>query len=230
MYSPPILDFNNETNKGTLFDTRDGQAYHVVKIGEQIWLAENFRYEPSKEKGDKYVESCIPTPYTLNAPKDTGRYYDLNTANNIAPEGWRLPSKEDFDILVDFIEKDNMEGYNPVSNSVNQLMTYINNRPWGITTYLKSKDLWEPSGDLNANDKYGFTLKPTGYVESVTDISTLNELKALRGYGKEAILLTDTNRFRFHISYYSSVIDWIEEPKSNSYYKNFQYNVRLIKE
>ena len=43
MYSPPILDFNNETNKGTLFDTRDGQSYQVVKIGKQIWLAENFR-------------------------------------------------------------------------------------------------------------------------------------------------------------------------------------------
>lgn len=224
MYSPPILDFNNETNKGTLFDTRDGQSYQVVKIGKQIWLAENFRYEPSKDKGDPYEESCIPTPYTLNAPKDTGRYYDLNTANHIAPEGWRLPSKEDFDELVDFIEKDNTKGYTPLQEIV------MTNRPWGITTYLKSKSLWKPSGDLNANDKYGFTLKPTGYVESVTDISTLNELKALRGYGKEAILLTDTNRFRFHISYYSSVIDWIEEPKSNSYYKLFQYNVRLIKE
>ena len=224
MYSPPILDFNNETNKGTLFDTRDGQSYQVVKIGKQIWLAENFRYEPSKDKGDPYEESCIPTPYTLNAPKDTGRYYDLNTANHIAPEGWRLPSRRDFDILVDFIEKDIIEGYSQVQKII------MNNRPWGITTYLKSKDLWSPSGDLNANDKYGFTLKPTGYVESVTDISTLNELKALRGYGKEAILLTDTNLFRFHISYYSSVIDWIEEPKSNSYYKLFQYNIRLIKE
>ena len=31
----------------------------VVKIGKQIWLAENFRYLPSIEKGDKYENSWV---------------------------------------------------------------------------------------------------------------------------------------------------------------------------
>ncbi len=55
----PILDFNESLNKGILFDIRDGQSYQVVRINNQIWLAENFRYLPSKEKGDKYENSWV---------------------------------------------------------------------------------------------------------------------------------------------------------------------------
>jgi len=55
----PILDFNETLKKGMLFDTRDGQSYPVVKIGKQIWLAENFRYLPSLEKVDKYENSWV---------------------------------------------------------------------------------------------------------------------------------------------------------------------------
>jgi len=59
-YQSPLLDFSrSDPNNGTLFDTRDGQSYPVVKIGNQIWLAENFRYLPSLEKVDKYENSWV---------------------------------------------------------------------------------------------------------------------------------------------------------------------------
>jgi len=103
---PPILDFDESSNKGTLFDTRDGQSYPVVKIGNQIWIAENFRYLPSiKDNGDLYENSMIPDNEYLE--KGYGRLYDWNTAMNIAPEGWKLPSDKDFQELISFITKDN---------------------------------------------------------------------------------------------------------------------------
>jgi len=141
----PILDFSlSDPNKGTLFDTRDGQSYPVVKIGNQIWLAENFRYLPSKEKGDPYDTSCVYNNDNSYLDKGYGGLYDWNTANNIAPEGWRLPNNKDFEELVNFIKKDNNIFSSEVGN------------------YLKSIDCWYPCLGITNNDKYGFNAKPTG--------------------------------------------------------------------
>lgn len=147
---PPILDFNNETNTGTLFDTRDGQSYPVVKIGNQIWLAENFRYLPSKEKGDKYCKSMIPDNSYLDL--QYGRLYDWNTALYISPEGWKLPSIEDFQELRDFIKKDN--------NLVPKLHAYKSN----LSSLSISKYLISNKSGGTYNDKYGFNAKFAGYI------------------------------------------------------------------
>jgi len=144
---PPILDFNDQTNKGTLFDTRDGQSYPVIKIGNQIWLAENFRYLPSLEKGDKYDTSYVYKNDNNYLDKGYGRLYDYDTANNIAPEGWRLPSNKDFQELIDFIKKDNDFGYGKDR----------------VGSYLKSVNGWAPCDGIKPNnDKYGFSAKPAG--------------------------------------------------------------------
>jgi len=154
---PPILDFNNETNKGTLFDTRDGQSYPVVKIGKQIWLAENFRYLPSIEKGDPYENSMIPDNSYLDL--HYGRLYNWDTANNIAPDGWRLPSSEDFIELRNFIINDNnLSGDKDVGS------------------YLKSVNGWKPWKGIVNNDKYGFNAKPVGCYTEGTDIGISSNL------------------------------------------------------
>jgi uncharacterized protein (TIGR02145 family) len=167
---PPILDFNYETNKGTMFDTRDGQSYPVVKIGSQIWLAENFRYLPSKEKGDPYENSMIPDNSYLD--KGYGRLYDWNTALYISPDGWRLPSIEDFQELRDFIKKDN--------NLVPKLHAYQSNMSsLSISKYLISN---KSGGTYNGNDKYGFNAKFAGYF----NISQIYLKVSPQGLGYEA--------------------------------------------
>ena len=203
MINPPILDFNYETNYGTLFDTRDGQSYPVVRINNQIWLAENFRYLPSiKEKGDKYENSWVYNNDNSYLDKGYGRFYDWTTANNIAPEGWELPNDGDFQELLDFIIKDNdLSDDSKVGN------------------YLKSINGWELCEGIVNTDKYGFNAKPAGFYRNAN----------FYGSSYNANFWSSTtdnkrNNSPWNLNYYNEVLS------HNSNFKGFKFSVRLIKD
>ncbi len=85
---------------GTLKDSRDGKTYKTVKIGKQVWMAENLNY---KTKGsvcfDNKDENC----------KKYGRLYTLEAAKSACPSGWHLPSMEEFESLLYYMGPDNSE-------------------------------------------------------------------------------------------------------------------------
>jgi uncharacterized protein (TIGR02145 family) len=73
-----------------------GREYRTVKIGDQIWMAENLAYKPPT--GNYWAYD--------NDPKNVEKYgylYDWETAKNVCPEGWHLPSDDEWTTLTNYL-------------------------------------------------------------------------------------------------------------------------------
>jgi uncharacterized protein (TIGR02145 family) len=102
-------------NTGTMTDI-DGNQYQIVKIGDQIWMAENLKVT-HYSNGDP-----IPNVTNLWGTLTSGAYcvynnnndlmdtygilynwFAVNDTRKIAPEGWHMPTDEEWQTLVDYL-------------------------------------------------------------------------------------------------------------------------------
>jgi len=139
-----------------------GSSYKEVKIGNQVWMAENLNVEKFRN-GDP-----IPHANTLAKWRKAGQegkpawcYYDNDPANGkkygrlynwyavndlrgLEPEGWHVPSKDEWKILSSFLGG---------SESAAKKM--------------KSTSGWEKDG--NGNNESGFSALPAGILSTEYD-------------------------------------------------------------
>ena len=73
-----------------------GKTYNTIKIGEQVWMAENLAFKPSIGNYWAYDDDIS------NVPK-YGYLYDWETAKNVCPTGWHLPSDDEWKELEIFL-------------------------------------------------------------------------------------------------------------------------------
>jgi uncharacterized protein (TIGR02145 family) len=85
-YGSAMSFTTQEGGSGNTFtDPRDGKVYQTVTIGNQVWMAENLAYAPSSGNFWAYDNN--------NSNIETyGYLYDWETAKDVCPTGWHLPS------------------------------------------------------------------------------------------------------------------------------------------
>lgn len=149
--------FNQENKDTESVKDIEGNTYDIVKIKDQIWMAENLNVS-AFQNGDPIPEAKTfeewknanynQQPawcYYNNDPANGVKYgklynwYAINDTRGLSPKGWRVPSKTDFDKL-----------YNISGNA--------------SSIHLKSEDSWldEPSNAHGTNNS-GFNGLASGY-------------------------------------------------------------------
>ncbi|UBM63513.1 PKD domain-containing protein [Candidatus Sulfidibacterium hydrothermale] len=156
---------------GTFTDSRDGQTYKTVKIGNQEWMAENLKYMPSvspPSQGSKDSAYYYVYGYrgdSVSEAKDTTNYktygvlYNWTAAKNACPSGWHLPSDDEWKIL---------EMYLGMSQSAAD-SSDVHGTDEGKK--LKSTSGWQNDG--NGTDAVGFSALPGGYCDGGGDFGDL---------------------------------------------------------
>ena len=118
------LKINEDSTNGTFLDTRDSSIYIWVKIGCQIWMAQNLNIGELKltNKDGQVIdysserfcykdieENCsiyggLYTDYVIN--QTTFHEGD----RSICPQGWHLPAVSEWQILFDYLGGDEVAG------------------------------------------------------------------------------------------------------------------------
>ena len=169
----------------TITDTRDGQKYTIVEIGNQTWFAENLNYETS----DSWW-------YNNSASNGEiyGRLYTWDAAQIACPEGWRLPGDDDWKVL---------EMQLGMSGDV------ANEEDWRGTnegSKMKSMSGWNNNG--NGTNSSGFNGLPGGFYGL-----SYNSIGDLAGWWT-ATEKSNTTAWERGLDYNSSKVFRFDPPKT----------------
>jgi len=180
---------NSQGGNGSV--TYKGQKYRTVKIGEQVWFAENLNYAVGGSRCyDNLDSNC----------NIYGRLYDWSTAmafpsscnsnscssqiqfmhKGICPDGWHIPSDAEWRVLIDYA---------------------------GDYNKLKAKSGWNDNG---GTDDYGFSALPGGVGYSVGSFNDVGNF----GYWWSASEYDSYYAYYRSMYYYLAYAYWIEINKS----------------
>ena len=152
----------NEIMPETVTDI-DGNVYHTVQIGGQLWMVENLRTTKFNDGAtiplvyDSTAWVALTTPGmavfnnsthldTINTYGNLYNWYAVNTGK-LCPKGWRVPTEKDWDILIDYLGGPNVAGEKlKEAGTVHWDTIHVANNMSGFTAV--------PGGQRGANGKF----------------------------------------------------------------------------
>jgi uncharacterized protein (TIGR02145 family) len=120
--------FNSTASYGSLTD-QDGYKYKTIIIGEQEWMAENLNTGIYRN-GDSIPTELDSYSWSYNTSGTWAYYnddpnyecpygklynwYACNDSRGLCPNGWRIPSKHDWNTLIEYLDSNPIDlGYTP---------------------------------------------------------------------------------------------------------------------
>ena len=146
----------------------DGNTYKTVKIGKQIWMAENLNVShyrngdiiPEVKNPDEWSKLTTGAWCYYENDSENGKTYGklynwfaVNDPRGLAPEGWHIPTDAEWTHLTEYLGGKEIE------------KTYQGIYYWEIADVggkLKATTLWK-SPNEGATNSSGFTAFPGGY-------------------------------------------------------------------
>ena len=171
-----VTYYGNELNFSTppLLTDIDGNTYHTVQIGTQVWMSENLKVTHYRDG------QAIPlvTGHNEWVGLTSGAYCEYNNSaafadiygklynfyalldpRNLAPPGWHVPTDADWKIL-----EGNVDSRYSVGNVA---WEGAGERGYDAGGKLKSKSNHWSSPNIGANDTSGFSALPAGVRDPV---------------------------------------------------------------
>ncbi len=161
-----IGEYSNTSNEmGTFTDSRDNQTYNWVKIGTQVWMADDLAYLPSVNpySQSSWSDKCRYVMYYegtdvkeakaySNMYNTYGVFYNWYAALSDCPPGWHLPSDAEWTILSDYLTN-NGYGFGGSGSDIAKSLASISG-PWNF-----SETSGVPGNDWAQNNRSGFTAR-----------------------------------------------------------------------
>lgn len=169
---PCKTDEEDNCEYGILKDSRDGQEYRTVKIGEQWWMAQNLNYAYTGVPFDYVGYTSDSTSWCYgDDPANCAKYGRLYTwaaavggaedecggghecnlgtgdVQGVCPKGWHLPSKAEWETLIV-----------AVAGSITEYTS-----PNRAGAKLKSATGWKAYSGITNEDAFGFSALPAGF-------------------------------------------------------------------
>lgn len=225
-YLNPDIDYSE------FVDKRDGQVYKAVKIGEQVWMAQNLNYETENSwcgagmhdsavyvrEGDCAIYGRL---YTWAAAIDSVKLYDYGygmdcgtgktctlpaKVQGICPEGWHLPTDVEWSILVE------EEGGR-----------------WNAGKVLKAQTGWPVVSGTTYKDAVGFSALPAGKVYD--GLVYQGGFNAYFWSASEDNKINNTDYFAYSIELSYGIIGVSEEGAIlQSGHKTYGFSVRCVRD
>ena len=219
---------------GTLTDT-DGNVYETVRIGGQVWMAENLRVTRYND-GTAIPLDTSSTWSMATAPKFC--YYS-NTTNadsikkygalynwyvvspsnpkKIAPAGWHVPSSAEWDTLGNYLIA---KGYNwdGTTDSNKIAKSLASKTDWA--TYTSNKPTGTIGIDLTKNNSSGFSGLPGGCRDMMGPFRD----KGNYGYWWSTTVYVMNGSLNRYLNFGNVELD------GNFYPQSFGFSVRLLRD
>lgn len=144
----------------------EGQYYHTIQIYSQCWMKESLNAgtiinAPAPQSNNGIIEKYCYGNNPANCLLYGGMYYweevmaysDQSGAQGICPQGWHIPTDEEWKILEGIADS-----FYPVAHNI---WNTTNFRGLDVGYNLKATSGWPV--DQNGTDLFGFKGLPTGY-------------------------------------------------------------------